>query len=186
MKVAKNSRENELLVFFKKGRLYVHGIACENGAEGKPYQSTFEEVFDKIVCRKDEVKLDLSSDFWKNYEQIKKHKEYQSSPVSDQSLEQKALFNIKTITANPWPEALPHLDFIRTLREDVLDYGTLSDYTLRRISNMETVKDVGKKSTVAEIVALKQELGEDYLQKEKDRQKDIQKEIIIAIENQKL
>jgi len=37
-----------------------------------------------------------------------------------------------------------------------------------------------------EIVALEQELGEDYLQKEKDRQKDIAKEIIIAIENQKL
>ncbi len=30
------------------------------------------------------------------------------------------------------------------------------------------------------------ELGEDYLQKEKAKQKDLSKEIIIAIENQKL
>ena len=59
-------------------------------------------------------------------------------------------------------------------------------YTLRRIANMETVNDADKKKTVEEIIALKQELGEDYLQKEKDRQKDIEKEIIIAIENQKL
>ena len=36
VKVAKNSKENELLVFFKKGRLYIHGIAYENGAEGTP------------------------------------------------------------------------------------------------------------------------------------------------------
>jgi hypothetical protein len=101
-------------------------------------------------------------------------------------LEQKALFNIKTLIANPWQDVLAHLDFVRTLREDILDYGTLSDYTLRRIANMETVNDAGKKKTIEEIAALKQELGEDYLQKEKDRQKDIEKEIIIAIENQKL
>ena len=56
-------------------------------------------------------------------------------------MEQKALFNIKTIIATPWQEVLPHLDFVRTLREDILDYGTLSDYTLRRIANMETVND---------------------------------------------
>ena len=184
VKVAKNSKENELLVFFKKGRLYIHGIAYENGAEGAPYQTTFEDVFEKIVCEKDEAKLDLSNDFWKYYEQVKNYKEYQSGPISDQSLEQKALFNIKTITANPWQDVLPHLDFIRTLREDILDYGTLPDYTLRRIANMETVNDADKKKTVDEITALKQELGEDYLQKEKDRQKDIEKEIIIAIENQ--
>lgn len=188
VKVAKNSKENELLVFFKKGRLYIHGIVYKNDADGKPYQSTFEEVFDKIACDKDEVKLDLNTDFWKYYEQVKSYKEYQSGPVSDQSLEQKALFNIKTIIATPWQEVLPHLDFVRTLREDILDYGTLSDYTLRRIANMETVNDAGngKKKTVEEICAFKREMGEDYLQKEKERQKNLTKEIIIAIENQKL
>ncbi|MEK7079309.1 MAG: helicase-related protein, partial [Patescibacteria group bacterium] len=174
VKVSKNSKENELLVFFKKGRLYIHGIAYENGVDSMPYQVTFEEVFYKIVCDKDEAKLDLSNDFWRYYEQVKSYKEYQSGPVSDQSLEQKALFNIKTLTANPWQEVLPHLDFVRTLREDIVDFGTLSDYTLRRIANMETVKDVGKIKSVEEITALKRELGEDYLQKEKDRQKDIE------------
>ena len=128
----------------------------------------------------------MSNEFWKYYEQVKNYKEYQSGLVSENSLEQQALFNIKTIIANPWQDILPHLDFIRTLREDIVDYGTLSDYTLRRIANMETVNDAGKQKTVAEVVVLKQELGEDYLQKEKGRQKDIEKEIIIAIENQKL
>ena len=186
VKVSKNSKENELLVFFKKGRLYIHGITYENGVDGKPYQSTFEDVFDKIVCAKEEMKLNLSSDFWQYYEQVKSYKEYKFNPVNDQSLEQKSLFNIKTLTANPWQEGFPYLDFIRTLREDIVDFGTLSDYTLRRLANMETVNDGGKNKTVEEIAVLKQELGEDYLQKEKGRQKDIEKEIIIAIENQKL
>jgi len=97
-------------------------------------------------------------------------------------LEQRALLNIKTIIANPWQEILAHLDFLRVLREDIIDYGTLSDYTLRRIANLE----ISDHKTVKEILAFKKELGEDYLQKEKERQKNLSKEIIIAIENQKL
>jgi len=72
------------------------------------------------------------------------------------------------------------------LREDILDYGTLSDYTLRRIANLESGDEAKQKKSILEIISLKQELGEDYLQKEKNRQKDLSKEIIIAIENQKL
>ena len=76
------------------------------------------------------------------------------------------------------------MDFLRTLREDIIDYGTLSDYTLRRIANMLNSDDNNRKRTIQEISSLKDELGEDYLQKEKDKQKDLSKEIIIAIENQ--
>ena len=75
---------------------------------------------------------------------------------------------------------------LRALREDIIDYGTLSDYTMRRIANLENIDDANRKKSVKEILSLKDELGKDYLQKEKDRQKDLSKEIIIAIENQKL
>ena len=75
---------------------------------------------------------------------------------------------------------------IRILREDIIDYGTLSDYTLRRIANLENSDDINRKKAILEISAMKDELGEDYLQKEKERQKDLSKEIIIAIENQKI
>lgn len=186
VKVAKNGEENELLVFFKKGRLYIQNIAYKDGDNDKPRQFTIEDVFEKIVCEKDEAKLNLSGDFWEYYEKAKNYKEYQSGPVSDQSLEQKALLNIKTMITNPWQEILPSLDFIRSLREDILDYGTLSDFTLRRIANLETVRDKGKEKTAERIAALIKKMGANYLQKEKDRQKDIKKEIIIAIENQKL
>jgi hypothetical protein len=76
------------------------------------------------------------------------------------------------------------MDFLRTLRGDIIDYGTLSDYTLRRIANLENSGDNNRKKAVKEISVLKDELGDDYLQKEKERQKDLSKEIIIAIENQ--
>ena len=49
---------------------------------------------------------------------------------------------------------------------------------------MESADETRQKRAIAEIIALKKELCEDYLQKEKAKQKDLSKEIIIAIENQ--
>jgi len=186
IKVAKKSEENELLVFLKKGRMYIHGVKYDAEKDNQVYPSTFEDVFDKIACDKNEKKLPLSSLFWNSYEKVKKFKEYRLPPSSDQSLEQKALLNLKTFITNPWEELLPYMDFLRTLREDIIDYGTLSDYTLRRIANLENSDDSNRKKSIQEISSLRNELGEDYLQKEKERQKDLSKKIIIAIENQKI
>ncbi len=180
------SGENELLVFLKKGRMYVHAIRYGAEKESQIYQPTFEEVFDKIACDIDEEKLPLSNEFWDWYEKVKKFKEYRLLPVNEQSIEQKALNNINTFLRNPWEGLMPYMDFLRTLREDIIDYGTLSDYTLRRIANLGNSDDNNRKKAVMEISALMSELGEDYLLKEKERQKDMAREIIIAIENQKI
>jgi len=181
IKVAKRSIENELLIFLKKGRMYISGVKYGADKDGQIYSATLEEIFDKIVCDKNESKIPLSSSFWDCYGNVKKFRE-RFVPTGEKDLEQRALLNIKTIIANPWQEILAHLDFLRVLREDIIDYGTLSDYTLRRIANLE----ISDHKTVKEILAFKKELGEDYLQKEKERQKNLSKEIIIAIENQKL
>lgn len=186
VKVAKRFTENELLVFLKKGRLYIHGLKYEDGESAQPYQAPFEDVFQKIICSKDENKLSLSEAFWPVYEELKKFKDHRITPLSEQSLEQKAINNLKTFIAKVNFEALmPYKDFLRILLEDILDYGTLSDYTLRRISNFEYGDDAKQKRTISEIQSIHKELGDDYLEKEKLRQKDITKEIIIAIENQK-
>ncbi len=186
IKVAKKSDENELLVFFKKGRLYIQALRYDAEKDSQIYQPTFEEVFDKIACDKDEEKLPLSEGFWVWYDKAKKFREHRSVPVSEQSIEQKALNNINTFLTNPWEELLPYMDFLRTLREDIIDYGTLSDYTMRRIANLMNSDDNNRKRAIQEISGLKKELGEDYLQKEKERQKDLSKEIIIAVENRKI
>ena len=184
IKVAKKYSENELLVFLKKGRLYIHCLRYKNAKEFDVYQATFEEVFDKIVCAQDEKALSLSDSFWEAYEGVKRFKESRVITPSEQSLEQKAMNNLAAfINRIQSEDIMPHKDFLRTLREDILDYGTLSDFTLRRIANLESEDEAKQKRALREMIALKKELGEDYLQREKARQKDLSKEIIIAIEN---
>ncbi|MBI4652089.1 helicase [Candidatus Desantisbacteria bacterium] len=140
---------------------------------------------DKIACTQDEKALPLSDKFWGAYESVRKFKDHKIIPPSEQSLEQKALNNLATFINNIQSEdIMPHKDFLRTLREDILDYSTLSDFTLRRIANMESADDTKLKRAIIEIISLRNELGEYYLEKEKARQKDLSKEIIIAIENQ--
>ena len=149
-------------------------------------QMTLEEVFERIECEKNEKPLKLSARFWDSHEAIKNYRETRSLTPTEQSLEQRSLNNLKTLITKPWDELLPLMDFVRVLREDVTDYGTLSDYTLRRLANLEFHNDAGKKKTVTIIRELETELGKDYLQKERERQKELKKEIIVAVENQKL
>ncbi|MGB4270292.1 MAG: hypothetical protein WBK20_14075, partial [Spirochaetota bacterium] len=82
----------------------------------------------------------------------------------------------------------PYREFLQLLREDILDYGTLSDYTLRRIANFKTnyKNEAEYKQLIDEIKELYNELGENYLLKEKYKSDGLQKEIIIAIENKKI
>jgi len=185
IKVAKQYDDNELLIFMKKGRMYIKGLSYSDDGKSEIYESTLDEIYDRISCDKHEKALPLSSRFWGSYEKVCKRKEQRSGPLTEQSLEQRALNNLKSFISKPWEELLPHLDFIRTLREDIIDYGTLSDFTLRRISNMEFSNKNSHSKTVKEIETIKKELGEDYLLKEKERQQDLSSEIIIAIENQK-
>jgi hypothetical protein len=72
------------------------------------------------------------------------------------------------------------------LLEDLIDYGTLPDYTMRRIANLESSDENKIAKSVKEIEKLKSQLGENYLEKEKEKQKKLNKNIIVAIENQKL
>ncbi len=179
IKVAKKYRNNELLVFFKKGRLYISGVKTD-AEKIEPYQTTFEDVFDKIVCSSDEKSLNWNTgQFWEAYHAIQEFKDYRLGPNSEQSLEMKALNNLDFLIKNTKEELMPSKGFLRTLKEDILSYGTLADYTLRRIGNF-------KENLIKDILELRNELGEDYLIKEKNRQKDHKKEIIIAIENKKL
>ncbi len=186
VKVAKLYNENELLVFIKKGRMYIHALNCGDNKKNEIRDITLEEIFDHIACDKSEKALTLSNIFWESYGRIRTRREQKTIPNNEQSLEQQALNNLKSIISKPWQEMLQQMDFIRTLREDIIDFGTLSDFTLRRIANLNFSNIDNNKKTVEEIAKLKQEIGEDYLLKEKQRQHDLSKEIIIAIENRKI
>ena len=53
---------DELLVFFKKGRIYIYGLKYNGDSKVQPYQATFEDVFDKIACDKNEKAISLTRD----------------------------------------------------------------------------------------------------------------------------
>ncbi len=184
IKVAKCFSENELLVFFKKGRLYINGRMLNNNLASDIVYYTIEEVYDKIKCNVDEMPIPLSPDFWLNYHEIKNYNKSYSSPAPEKSLEAQALIVLKSILQNPFDDIMPYLNFIRNLCSDITDYGTLSDFTHRRISNLKITTDKEKSFTVNEIKKMQFELGSDYLEKELENQKQLNKEVIIAIENQ--
>jgi len=178
VKVAKNYSDNELLVFFKKKRIYV--IGSKTGA-GKivPFYTSFEDIFDRISCERDEKSLNWNTDiFWNVYKEIREFKDYQINPTNDGSLESKAINNLEFLINSSKETIIPLKNFLRKLREDILDFGTLADYTLRRIANF-------KDDSFAVIEGLKKELGKNYLIKEKNSDVDRKKEIIIAIENRR-
>jgi len=102
IKVAKKYSENELLVFMKKGRLFIKHLKYDDGENGQIYYTTFEEIFNKIECDKDEKSLPLSKVFWNSYEKVKNFKEQANLPVSEKSLEQQALNNLNTLLKKPW------------------------------------------------------------------------------------
>lgn len=178
IKVAKKGSENELIVVIKKGRIYIHHKKYDS-AENNHNIVSLEEVIDKIRAKPEEKGLPLSDSFWYAYDEIKNFKERTRVRTTEQSNEQKAINVLNTLLRIKDNEELTKLKpFIRTLLEDIIYYGTLSDFTLRRIANIDPNKKPEK-----EIENLKNELGEDYLLKEKQRLKDLKKEIIVAIEN---
>jgi len=193
VKVAKRFNENELFVFFKKERIFVLSAKKDSEEKDSIYSLPVEEAIEKIKCDFDEKRLELSESFWDNYEKIKEYKEYKYIPQLEQSLERKAKDNLKTLIYNLDKEILEKYEkeilefknFLKALLEDIEDYGTLSDYTLRRIVNLDFSEDKIKES-LKEISKLRDGLGDDYLEKEKQKYKELQKEIIVAIENQKI
>ncbi|WP_337873410.1 helicase-related protein [Ignavibacterium sp.] len=179
IKTAKAYSENEMLVFFRKNRLYVKS-AKKVDDKVEISDTSLELVLDKIKCELETKSLPIDDEFWNIYEKVKEEKVRRNIPTSEMSIERKALNNIEALLRNnSGEEILAIKPFLRVLREDIIDYGTLPDYSLRRIAQLK-LNDL--KNIVEEITAIKNELGEDYLEKEKKKFEG-EKEIIIAINN---
>ena len=121
--------------------------------------------------------------FWENYEKVLGYKERSRTPP-ERSLERQALNVLNTVIQRfrSSPLVKPHWKFLLTLKEDLVEYSTLPDYTLRNIIEFEEC--LGKEEELAEkIEKLKSKLGEDYLEKEKKRLTKTEKEVILAVYN---
>jgi superfamily II DNA/RNA helicase len=183
VKVAKKHNQYSLTVFIKKGMgLFIRGVS---GDKQEPAELLFEEALPLIKCGKNEKALPLSDRFWDRYTQIKDLKEKVGVPSSVLSVEKKAFFNTKALLTDRNDTYREFHQLLTNLVEDIDDYKTLSDYTLRRIANLDAnAKDEKKIATnKTELANLQNDLGLDYLSKIKQKIGQLDKEVIVAIEN---
>ncbi|NMC98622.1 MAG: DEAD/DEAH box helicase family protein [Bacteroidales bacterium] len=181
IKVAKPSNENNIIVCFKKNRMYIRMSDMDSNPKSV-FDTSLEFVLDNITCTPDTQPLPLDNDFWDYYQRVKTFKAKAELAPSEQSIEKIALNNLNYWLRLQEPALLPYKPFIRTLREDILDYGTLSQFTLRRIANLKNNGN-GLTDVISEISKLINELGENYLEREKNRMSKAETDIIIAIRN---
>jgi len=174
IKTAKKFKEESLIVFIKKGRLYAREYT------DKTRDITLEDVIDKIRCLADEPREELSDGFWEKYNFIRSQRTAISLPVSEISLENKSLNNLKSLREREDLNSFHR--FIESLIEDIKDFGTLSNRTLRRIISIKYQADI--MDIADSLGALSRDLGgEEYLDDIRGKSQP-SREIIIAIENQ--
>ncbi|MEN6579720.1 MAG: helicase-related protein [Anaerolineaceae bacterium] len=184
VKVSKAADANELLVFFRKNRLFIQRLIS---GEKEAQLISFEEALPLVECPFDQKRLAFSTEFWKNYEIAKEIKiEQNNRGLTQQSVEVKALNNLKSLLRKELPEFSQHRDFLNILLTDMQEWATLPKYTLRTIAGLKYGSKKDMDASVSAIQELYLKLGPDYLEKEIERFKQVQREIIIAVENQKL
>lgn len=175
LKVAKKHKEEGLFVVLKKGKLFIY---YKDYTTGQLELRDLEEVIQNLKpFSHEEEAINLTERFWLEYEGIQNIQESGSKSIPQNSLQQKAINKLKTFLQNKL-ETEEIKNFIEMLLEDILEYGTLSEYTLRRIIEIDS------QNYKEAVKSLMEELGADYLDKEKERTKNLNKEIIVAIENQ--
>ena len=199
IKVAKKGEKNELMVFIRRGKDLFVGY--KDYSQSMPVEVSFEEVYEKIMASPDDESKELSPEFWEHYNQILRELFTTLSPISDNSLESKARNMVETLLK--MEELKEEREFLNALMEDMVEYQTLSEYALSKIVGWERLvkkivklktekpkskkpKDIGKliEELKGKVRKLKEELGEDFLQKTKARVREESKEVIIAVENQ--
>ena len=166
------------------------GLFIQNSFDDKQGNAVVEDLLidnalKLIECGRDEMKLDLSKDFWRHYEKIKEHRQKFHTAKNEVSLEIKAMNNLKSALKLYKSELESYLPFIRDLIKDLRSYHTISKYSLRRIANIDLCPDKPKELSrfIKEIEWLKNNLGPDYLDIVKRKVQDNKDEIIIAVEN---
>jgi len=184
VKTAKKGQKDELFVFIRKGKDMFVGY--KDYQERQPKSISFEEAYEKIKANKGEKSLRLSDKFWKNYEIVLAKDAYIRRRSNSSSLESKAL-NLLQSLLNIQDEYLkPFRAFIIDLKKDIEYYGSLSDYVLRKIVEIEKdLKDI--KNVCSKLEEIQNEIGEDFLRKIEDQLKFLNlsnEDVIISVENQ--
>lgn len=188
VKTARTATTNELLVFRRKGlQLFVH-LTPDTCAEKLEVNAlTLADGLEHIICEPETPRAPLSPRFWPTYEAIKQHREHVLMPKSDIALATKAENNLRSALQHHAADLQDEeAAFIRTLLQDLKDYQTLSKYTLRRLTVVEMNGKVSARQLRRfkdELAHIRRALGDNYLEQIKQRAREFQSEVIIAVEN---
>ena len=184
IKTAKPYSSNSLVMCIRKGKLFC--VSQDFTDEKGHYLSLpFEEVLKRIECTPETEHLKLSPDFWNNYNILKKEAEVFDFRQTQQSNAAKAYNFLSCLLEQNIPQLQNWHSFIIMLKEDIQDYGTLPEYTLKTIADWNNNDKPNFTHITKELEKLSRTLGKDYLNKVKFSLKVYEPQIIVAIENQK-
>ena len=186
VKVAKRSDADELVVCVQKNDLFFRRVRTDEKGEITLDERSFQEIFPRIECERDEPRIALGALFWESYEKAKEFKETSSGGKNEMSIEVKARNAVNGFLQK---ETFPEYEtFFEALLEDMNEYETLTQNSLRRIAKWDDTKKKNGVSVREEIESLRSDLGGDtYLDAVKRTLvNDAEKEIIVAVENRSL
>jgi superfamily II DNA or RNA helicase len=183
-KTAKTFTENNVIVFRRKGMALFSLLAKNKNNKIEIEERSFQDLLSFVKCSFEEKKLPLTKQFWQAYEKVKNYKPQYKSALSEVSIEKKALNSLKSLLKNRRAElSQKELIFIDTLLKDIKKYKTLSTSTLRSLVLPEKTSQNPYKQLIKNIKDLQKRIGNDYLELILKRAKNIEDEIIIAVEN---
>ena len=182
IKTAKAFSSDSLVLFIRKGKLF---SVCRNFIDENKQliPLPIEEALNMIECNPDTKQLPLSKSFWKDYLMLKEEAEKFSIKQSQQSNSVKAFNFLSSLLEQNVKELIPWRAFLIMLREDIENYGTLPEYTLKSICDWENRGKPDYQLIAQELEKLSKTLGKNYLKKVKDNLISYEQQIIVAIEN---
>ncbi|MCX7954229.1 MAG: helicase-related protein [Bacteroidales bacterium] len=180
VKVAKQHQKSELFIIVKKSNLFCYHFDYDkiNANNPEPSFPMFEEILESIKADNTTPSIPLTPIFWKCYQKINNYSDIHPTAYKEKSLQAKALNKLKSLLNCDLDKY--YIKFINDLIIDIENYGTLADYTLRKIINFD---EKSYQTLKAQIDSLIKEIGYNYLEEQIKKLKEINKTIIIAIEN---
>ena len=138
----------------------------------------------RIECTPETEHLKLSPDFWNNYNALKREAEVFYFRQTQLSNATKAYNFLSWLLEQNIPQLQDRHSFLMQLKEDIQDYGTLPEYTLKTIADWYNNGKPNYDSINNDLGKLSQNLGKDYLNKVKYGLKVYEPQVIVAIEDQ--
>ena len=183
IKTAKSFRADSQVMFIRKGKLFC--VSQDFMDENKQLiPLPIEEALHRVECSPDTTQLPLSKSFWEDYAMLKEEAEKFSFKQSQQSNSVKAFNFLSYLLEQEITELVPWRSFLIMLRDDIENYGTLPEYTLKSICDWENGGKPNYPHIAKELEKLSKTLGKNYLKKVKASLKAYEQQVIVAIENQ--